>query len=224
MKRTLIAAILALGIHALLLGAECNWYKGIFADKPIPRVVTITLASRQPQTPVLKIQDPLSKTPVSFKTPANMLKDQIPKPEPIKPGNDSIPLATASVVKTVDDYKAASESGRADAEPSKPIDQSSQNPSAILFVREAKPLYRTNPAPEYPRIARLKGYQGHVILKVLVDREGNVSDLELSRSSGYPVLDQAAVDSVKKWIFVPAMQGNENVEMWVRIPIRFKLE
>jgi protein TonB len=73
-------------------------------------------------------------------------------------------------------------------------------------------------------MARLRGYQGQVVLKVLVDRGGNVSDLELSKSSGYPVLDQAAVDSVKKWIFVPARRGNENVEMWVRIPIRFELK
>lgn len=220
MKRLVISAMLALGIHAILLGAECNWYKGIFADKPIPRVVTITLASRQPQIPVLK--------------------EQIPKPKPSRPAAASRPLPAAAAAMTVDNSKPASEP--------KPLDQSSQDSSAFpypktgygyiesadnlpgqtitakRFVREAKPLYRTNPAPEYPRMARLKGYQGQVVLKVLVDRRGNVSDLELFQSSGYPVLDQAAVDSVKKWIFVPAMRGTENVDMWVRIPIRFKLE
>jgi protein TonB len=243
-----ISAILALGIHAILLGAECNWYKRNFADKPIPRVVTITLASRQPQIPVLKIQDPLSKTLAGFKTPAKKNKEQIPKPKPPKPAAASRLLPAAAVAVTVDNSKPASEPELTETETSKPLAQSSQNSPALpypgtgygsiegagnlpgqtitgkRFVQEAKPLYRTNPAPEYPHIARLRGYQGHVVLKVLVDREGNVSDLEVSRSSGYPVLDQAAVNSVKKWIFVPAMRGNESVEMWVRIPIRFKLE
>ena len=248
MKRILIAAVLSLGIHAILLGAECNWYKGIFADKPIPRVVTITLASRQPQIPVLKIQAPLSKPPVGFKTPAKKLKEQIPKPKPSRPDTASRPLPAAAAAMTVDNSKPASEPKLTDTETSKLLDQGSQDSSAFpypgtgygsiegagnlpgqtitgkRFVREAKPLYRTNPAPEYPPMARLKGYQGQVVLKVLVNRGGNVGDLELSKSSGYPVLDQAAVDSVKKWIFVPARRGNESVEMWVRIPIRFKLE
>jgi len=41
-------------------------------------------------------------------------------------------------------------------------------------VIEAVPLYKVNPPPEYPRLARKRGYQGTVVLDVLVDQNGKV--------------------------------------------------
>jgi protein TonB len=91
-------------------------------------------------------------------------------------------------------------------------------------VREARPMYRMNPPPNYPRLARKRGYEGTVVLKVLVNRKGKVKDLYAFTSSGYAILDKAAIVSVKDWIFEPGMRGDEEVEMWVQIPIRFKLK
>ncbi|MBW1768802.1 MAG: energy transducer TonB [Deltaproteobacteria bacterium] len=90
-------------------------------------------------------------------------------------------------------------------------------------IREAVPVYRKNPSPKYPRAARRRGYQGTVIMEVLVNREGRVEDLRLFRSSGYTVLDKRAMSSVKNWLFEPGMRGDEKVEMWVKVPIRFRL-
>jgi protein TonB len=90
-------------------------------------------------------------------------------------------------------------------------------------MREAVPLYRINPPPTYPKIARKRGYQGTVVLEVLVDGNGRVGDLRVSKSSGYKILDRAAMASVKGWAFVPGMRGDQKVEMWVRVPIRFQL-
>jgi protein TonB len=91
-------------------------------------------------------------------------------------------------------------------------------------VHEATPLYRRNPVPEYPLIARKRGYQGTVVLEVLVNREGKVKELTLSASSGYSVLDQAALTGVKTWLFDPGTRGGEKVDMWVKVPVRFQLE
>jgi protein TonB len=91
-------------------------------------------------------------------------------------------------------------------------------------IREAIPLYRKNPSPKYPRIARRRGYQGTVVIEALVNREGKVEDLRLSHSSGYRVLDRAAMKSVKNWLFEPGRRGDEEVEMWVKIPVRFQLK
>ena len=88
---------------------------------------------------------------------------------------------------------------------------------------EIKPVYIRNPAPKYPRLARRKRYQGTVVLDVLVDPEGKVSDLKLFKTSGYSVLDRAATLAVKKWQFRPGKRGDEIVTMWVRVPIRFQL-
>jgi protein TonB len=63
-----------------------------------------------------------------------------------------------------------------------------------------------------------------VTLEVLVNREGRVEDLRLSASSGYSVLDQAALTSVKTWLFDPGTRGGEKVDMWVKVPVRFQLE
>jgi protein TonB len=73
-------------------------------------------------------------------------------------------------------------------------------------------------------IARKRGFQGTVILEVLVDRQGRVADLRLSSSSGHPVLDQAALTSVKTWLFDPGTRGREKIDMWVKVPVRFRLE
>jgi TonB family protein len=90
-------------------------------------------------------------------------------------------------------------------------------------VREAIPLYRKNPSPKYPRLARRRGYQGTVVIEALINREGKVEDLRLFHSSGYRVLDRAAMKSVKNWLFEPGRKGDEEVEMWVKIPVRFQL-
>jgi len=95
-------------------------------------------------------------------------------------------------------------------------------PSAGEIIR-AIPAYRDNPRPEYPRMAKRRGYQGTVLLEVLVSRSGEVKDLRLLQSSGYHVLDRSAMKSVKYWLFEPGSIGGRNVDMWVRVPVRFEL-
>lgn len=91
-------------------------------------------------------------------------------------------------------------------------------------IREAKPRYRDNPAPRYPILARKRGYQGTVILDVLIDENGRVADTRIFSSSGYSLLDKAARATVADWLFEPGMQGDEKIEMWVKVPIRFQLK
>jgi protein TonB len=86
------------------------------------------------------------------------------------------------------------------------------------------PLYKENPPPKYPRMARRRGYEGTVLLEVLVDREGRVKDLRLLETSGHALLDRSALSSVREWLFEPGRRGEETVEMWVRVPIRFQLK
>jgi len=86
------------------------------------------------------------------------------------------------------------------------------------------PQYGHNPQPKYPKAARKAGYQGRVLLEVLVAVEGSPKEIKVRESSGYKVLDQAAVEAVQKWQFVPAKRGEVFLEEWVLIPIRFNLE
>lgn len=87
----------------------------------------------------------------------------------------------------------------------------------------ARAGYASNPKPEYPERARREGWEGTVLLRVLVDEEGKSKSIEVSRSSGFEALDQAAVKTVKGWRFYPARYGEMRVESWVKIPIVFSL-
>ncbi len=96
-------------------------------------------------------------------------------------------------------------------------------PSASKVVM-ASPAYAENPIPGYPRVARKRGYQGIVLLKVLVSREGRVDDLLVLTSSGYDVLDRSAVKAVGKWRFEPGNIDGKRVTMWVKVPVKFELK
>jgi protein TonB len=88
----------------------------------------------------------------------------------------------------------------------------------------ASPRYGENPKPPYPQEAKNKGYQGKVLLQVEVLSNGRVGDIFVKESSGYEVLDQSALDTVKKWKFIPASKGRVPIPCWVNIPITFQLQ
>ncbi len=91
-------------------------------------------------------------------------------------------------------------------------------------ITYALPIYKKNTPPKYPIVARRRGYQGKVLLEVLVKKNGRAGPIRLARSSGYEILDKAAINVVKDWLFRPAKRGDEIVEMWVEIPIKFQLK
>ena len=63
--------------------------------------------------------------------------------------------------------------------------------------------FRKKVKPRYPFIARQLGYQGKVKVAFIVDKEGVVKSVNILCGSGIPVLDRAAVNAVKKWLFYP---------------------
>lgn len=89
------------------------------------------------------------------------------------------------------------------------------------FIIKATPLYKLIPKPRYPRLARTRGYQGTVHLNVLVGDDGMVKDLQVASSSGHPILDRSALESVRKWIFEPGKKGTTKIAMWVSVPVTF---
>jgi len=91
-------------------------------------------------------------------------------------------------------------------------------------VQTAYPRYQLNGPPPYPGLARKRGWQGTVFLRVLVNRKGRVDDLTIDVSSGYSLLDRAALNAVRGWIFEPGRQGRDTVPMWVRVPVTFMLK
>jgi protein TonB len=61
-------------------------------------------------------------------------------------------------------------------------------------------------------------------VRALINVDGTVAELAMKRSSGFPDLDRSALETVKKWRFVPARRGATTVSAWVVVPISFSLE
>jgi TonB family protein len=73
--------------------------------------------------------------------------------------------------------------------------------------------------PSYPDIAREQGWEGEVLLSVDVDPNGNVSNVQLISSSGYPVLDNTAIDRAWSWQF----DASENGQQGRMVSVPFEL-
>ena len=91
--------------------------------------------------------------------------------------------------------------------------------SATYKIGSAK-----NPHPTYPLIARKKGWEGRVLIQAEIDREGNVSEIKVLESSGFNVLDNASLETLKKWKFTPAKIGNKFVDDTINIPVKFLIK
>lgn len=76
-------------------------------------------------------------------------------------------------------------------------------------------------APVYPPLARQARIQGTVILRVTIDKEGNVANLELV--SGHPMLAPAAIEAVRQWRYTPYGLNGEIVEVETDVQVNFKL-
>ncbi|MDT7043912.1 energy transducer TonB [Candidatus Nitronereus thalassa] len=78
--------------------------------------------------------------------------------------------------------------------------------------------------PPYPQFAREQGWEGTVILRIRVNQQGLVDSVQTQKSSGFPILDVSALQSVKSWRFEPAKDGEFLLAATVDLPIRFDLD
>ena len=73
--------------------------------------------------------------------------------------------------------------------------------------------------PDYPAAALPDKLQGQVVVRVVVNEEGDVENAEAI--SGNPVLAQAAVDAVKQWKFKPFIKNGQPVKAGLKLPFDF---
>jgi len=284
MKRLLLAALVAAGVHAALLTTGAGWFSSGVPlrqeKKPVILSLTYLPSPVKPRPTIQKTSRKPNKKPAAprktvlkrRKVRKTSLKPKPrPKPEkrvklaprpkivhsrskrvmPVQPPSaeesrkkpfaETSPLQQEAAQKKVsmaqeqvDDEASVSDEIVEDALTDLPDIGHEAGPQErtatgalgkkASVLQEAEPLYRKNPRPGYPRLARRRGYQGIVILEVLVRRDGTPGKVRMFQSSGYRILDKAAIKAVKKWSFSPGLENGNPVDMWVRIPIRFELE
>jgi periplasmic protein TonB len=73
----------------------------------------------------------------------------------------------------------------------------------------------------YPPMLRDAGIGGTPVVWFFIDENGRVLRTQLSKSSGYPALDEAAINVAQQMRFSPALNRDKKVQVWVEIPIVF---
>ncbi len=198
---------------------------------------------QRPSRVLVELRRPAAKKPpVVPQTPPPAANVEPPKPvaKPVRPALPATPQPIApepsvepppvdtgsSAPADVEGTLYAGEGGLGVAPPEPepiPAPPAVAAPAPIVPAREGA-NYLDNPRPEYPGRARRAGWQGTTLLRVLVDPRGKPSTIRVQTSSGRSLLDDAAVEAVQKWTFVPATQGGAPISGWVNVPIVFRLQ
>ncbi len=210
MKRLLVAVGLAVLLHCGLFLVGFDWLSGTTVRPRISQFVTVTMSYRH--------------KPV--KEQATEKKEEAPR-KITEPKKVEEPKSRQKPIEKPVELHAVKPEERRDGGEEKVPDAAHvtrDSGGATGMVREAVPLYRINPPPRYPRTARRRGAQGTVVLSVYVDQQGRAANLWVFESSGFRVLDNAALEAVKKWSFEPGKRGDTTVAMWVNVPVRFELQ
>lgn len=101
--------------------------------------------------------------------------------------------------------------------------QLSSRVESLPVAETTLPEFGDNRPPHYPRSAISRGWEGTVLLRVHLSAEGTVTDVEVIDSSGYTVLDGAAVNAVKTWTAKPATRRGQPSATTIRLPVKFRL-
>lgn len=84
---------------------------------------------------------------------------------------------------------------------------------------------KDNPEPEYPMLARKKGWQGDVILGVHLEADGSIKHLTFVKSTDYGILNHAAYETVRtQWRFEPLYGENIQENNYIEVPISFRFD
>ncbi len=176
-------------------------------------------------------------TDVLFEPPPTMTHFEIPSvpiapPVAVPSGGDVLPVRDdlANPAATVKSQPALVEEhpGTTAGEPGPRVaitpipEETMPAPDDVPFVDEL-PSVAQRVLPVYPELARDAGVEGTVLVQALVGKDGRVKDVRVQPGHSIPLLDDAALDAVKRWVFTPALQNGHPVPVWVRVPVIFRL-
>lgn len=90
-----------------------------------------------------------------------------------------------------------------------------------VFDYDQPPRLLRQPRLVYPQDAFIKKIEGVVEVEILIDTNGRVTRARVLRS--VPMLDAAAIENVKQWVFTPAMKGGRAVATTAVAPVTFRI-
>jgi periplasmic protein TonB len=96
------------------------------------------------------------------------------------------------------------------------------DPTDFVYTDEL-PVPVKEVKPEYPSLGREAGVEGLVIVHILVGKDGHVMRAQVSEKFSIPILNEAALDAARRWVFKPALANNHPVVVWETLQFRFRL-
>jgi periplasmic protein TonB len=227
--RYAIALLTATGFHGALIAAA--WWAMGHAPSVLPEqlapAVQLIQAQWIPSAPEMPAHRTASAKPTAteqFKTSRPLTRAAAPAATNPKELT-KIELKTSARPDTLTTPSSASP-----APPSTVEAAPATQPRAVSTPPTAPTLPRLdasqtgNPAPVYPVASKRLGEQGRVVLRLHVQADGSVGEVQLHTSSGYERLDESAIRAVKRWIYRPARQGDLAIAWWYQQPVTFTLE
>ena len=87
-------------------------------------------------------------------------------------------------------------------------------------IERPRPRFAVSPV-EYPMEMWNQDVEGTTVVRVLVNEAGDVDSAVVAESSGYSLLDSAAIRGARVMEFEPALRGGEPLQVWARVPVHF---
>lgn len=231
------AIYVAIGLLAVLLGSAT---KQVLEEKPVD--VTFTEKIVKPEPPPPPVPAPVAPKPVEVKPQAPAAAAPIVRPDQKIRKLDKPPPKKEMVAPKEMPQEAPREADPSEDKGVAVYGEGGQGDpagleggvaqggvvggtvgGAIALPEDAvppKPL-ESNPVPPYPQEARAAGKTGMVILKVVILADGSVGDVTVMR--GEEPFVSAAVSTVKKWKYEPALAQGQPITVYRVIQIPFKL-
>lgn len=97
-------------------------------------------------------------------------------------------------------------------------------PAAPRLVASTAVEYLVRPPVEVPLVSRRLGESGTVWLRVTVGRDGVPQQITVQRGSGYPRLDQQALDAMRQARFKPQTENGQAIEWIVVAPLQYDID
>lgn len=212
--------LVSLLVHGLwLLGSRESGLSALPA--PAPTVLSLGLAQQPRPAPEPEARlEPAPVEPARVATPPSPPKPATRPPDPVA----TSPMARAEPAAPPQASPAASAPTSVAPAPAATNPPAQVEPALSEPVITQSPRYAEPPArPAYPALARRRGWQGEVWLEIEVGPEGRSAEPVLLRSSGFELLDKAALEVARQWRFVPEQRNGRPVATRVRIPVQFAL-
>lgn len=217
------AVAAAVALHAVLVFHLLRDPPAARPPMPPKPILVSLVEPPRPKPPEPVIQPPKPRPVVKPAVRPSQPQPPVPVPAPLaapQPGLPETPVL-ASAAPTTPAPREAPVVSPAPA----PVVVAPPAPPPVVPLAEPRfdAAYLNNPAPAYPSVSRRLGEQGKVLLRVHVDEQGVPLSVVVRTSSGHERLDNVALETVRRWKFVPARRGSEAVSAWVLVPIVFNL-